>query len=91
MPKKESKISKFDEELGRVKFEELEWAKSRYRQIGNTLLFILIFVGLIWFGWVVYRRLQKPTSPPQQNEIEGQNIWVPGIDYTPPEIEEEGD
>ncbi|MGQ9677792.1 MAG: hypothetical protein ACUVUD_00720 [bacterium] len=89
MRKRETEISKFDEELGRVEFDELEQAKSRYRRIGNLLLFILIVVGLLWLGWQVYRRLQNPTPPHQENEVNSPNLWVPGIDYQP--AEEEGD
>lgn len=76
---------KFDEELGRVEFEELEHAQRRYRTIGNTIVFLIIIAGLIWLGWKLWQRQRKhpPAVHTAPSEVENQNIWVPGIDYQP--------
>ncbi|MCL6465850.1 MAG: hypothetical protein K6T77_03725 [candidate division WOR-3 bacterium] len=89
MPKSKIDIPKFDEDLNRVEFEELERVKRRNRRIGNTIIFFIILAGLFWFGWRLYQHYRKPNPAPQPTEVEGPNIWVPGIDYK--QNQEEGD
>lgn len=89
MPKGKIEIHKFDEDLSRVEFEELERAKRRYRRIGNTILFLLILAGLFWLGWRLYLHYRKPAPSPESTEVESPNLWIPGIDYK--QNQEEGE
>ncbi len=80
MAKKPSDEIKFDEDLRAVEFEELERQKRRYRNIGNTIVILILLTVLVWLGWKFYNRRQSP--PPAEPETT-QNLWVPGIDYQP--------
>lgn len=81
MPENEEK--KFDEQLGRVDFEELERAHYRYRNIQNFAFLIIILALLGFFAWKIYHRFRQPPPEVEQTEVQNQKLWVPGVDYQP--------
>ncbi|MGQ9707456.1 MAG: hypothetical protein ACUVUR_01085 [bacterium] len=82
MPDEEKKTRKIDERLSRVAFEEVERTRSRYLNVANLVLVILIIAGLIFLSIVYLRSCNRPPAPVEEKPP-GENIWIPGIDYQP--------
>lgn len=81
-PEKHS-LPRSKEEVRTVDYEELEKIKRHYRRIGNLLSFIFVILILFVVGlWLYNKTRHKPLE--RKETTPTQNLWIPGIDYTPP-------
>ncbi len=77
---------KFDEELGRVEFEELRRIRRGPSNFWFVVMLLLVAAVVVWYFVkgkpVVYRMLHPPPKAEPESPAEP-DLFIPGIDYHP--------